>query len=141
MNQELLLELVANGELTEEGILAMGKEVRRGLLVDMLKDGIPSASKDQYRMMKLLEDMDGSALAKLKIGSDDDNADADRRAQLMIASMQRNLEGANPLKAGGGQVGHVPSVVAGEIPTVTAKPGEDSVGISELTYKEFSKED
>lgn len=141
MNQELLLELAAGTELTEDKILNLSQEVRRSLLVDMIKDGVPGASKDQYRLMKLLEDMDGSALANKKIGSDDDNADADRKAQLMIARMQQQLGGTNPLKQTGANNGGLPQVDVSEIPSITAKPGEDSVGISELNYKEFTKED
>ena len=88
MTHEELMKLAQTGELTEDAILQITQETRRSMLVGALSEGIPGG-KDMYRVMKLLEDMDGTALNMKKIESDDANADADRKASLFISEMNK----------------------------------------------------
>ena len=134
------MKLTQTGELTEDVILQITQETRRSMLVGALADGIPGG-KDMYRVMKLLEDMDGTALNMKKIESDDANADADRKASLIIAEMNKQLEGTNPFERqpeGGRIIDITPD--AKEIPVIAPKPEEDAIGVSNLTYDEFVKE-
>lgn len=141
MNQEELIKLAQSGELTEDTILQITQETRRAMLVNELAQGIPEG-KNMYRTMKLLEDMDSTALNMKKIESDDANADADRKAAVMIASMNEQLGGVNPFEVdpnGRREIDITPN--AEEIPTIEPKHEEDSIGVSALTYEEFVKEE
>jgi len=137
MTHEELMKLAQTGELTEDAILQITQETRRSMLVGALAEGIPGG-KDMYRVMKLLEDMDGTALNMKKIESDDANADAARKASILIAEMNKQLDGNNPFERQpeGGRIIDITPDVA-EIPVIEPKAEEDSIGVSTLNYDEF----
>jgi hypothetical protein len=138
MTHEELLKLAQTGELTEDLILKITQETRRNMLVAELQQGIPSG-KGIYRALKLLEDMDATALNVKKIDTDDDNADADRKASVMIASMNRQLDGINPFQANSDNQRPEKDITpdASEIPFIEPKHEENAIGVSSLTYDEF----
>ncbi len=139
MTHEELLKLAQQGELSEDLILKITQETRRSMLVNTLQDGIPGG-KDMYRVMKLLEDMDGTALNMKKIESDDANQDADRKAAVIIASMNKQLGGTNPFEVDPNEQGRREIDItppADEIPLIEPKCEEDAIGVSNLTYDEF----
>lgn len=140
MTHEELMKLAQTGELNEDIILKLTQETRRSMLVNTLAEGIPSG-KDMYRTMKLLEDMDATALNVKKLESDDANQDADRRAAMIIASLNKQLGGDNPFRVqdpGAPMRDITPD--ASEIPAIEPKHEEDAIGVSALTYDEFVKE-
>lgn len=142
MNQEELIKLANTSELTEDLILKLTQETRRSMLVAELTEGVPTG-KNIYRMLKLLEDMDATALNVKKIDTDDDNANADRNAALMIASMNKQLDGLNPfqLNSDAPRVEKDITPSASDIPVIEPKLEENAVGISSLTYEEFTVEE
>lgn len=142
MKHEELLALAQTGDLTEELIIKITQETRRNMLVQQLQGGIPEG-KDMYRVMTLLDSMDTTALNSKKLENDDANADADRKAGLMIASMNKQLDGINPFKAAVEQPRQMKDITpdASEIPVIEAKFEENSIGVSALTYDEFVKDE
>lgn len=139
MTHDELMKLAETGELTEDVILRITQETRRGMLTKMIQDGIPTDSKSSYRLMKLMEDMDATALNTKKIESDDKNADADRKAALTLAAIGQQLQGGNPFAVNGGKAPSIDSV-AKEIPNHNVSEDEKVIGISTMTYDEFTKE-
>tara|TARA_B100000767_G_C19721337_1_gene517415 strand:- start:933 stop:1361 length:429 start_codon:yes stop_codon:yes gene_type:complete len=138
MDQEALLKLAQSGELTEDAILQITQETRRSMLVNEIAQGIPEG-KNMYRVMKLLEDMDSTALNMKKLDDDSNSADADRKAGILIAVMNKQLGGTNPFERKvGGEKDITPDPT--EIPVIVPKSEEDAIGVSNLTYDEFVKE-
>ena len=139
MTLEKLQALVATGDLTGDLILQMTQETRRAMLTEMLSTGIPTG-KDTYRTMQLLTDMDSTALNVKKIDTEDAAADNDRKAALLISTMNGQLGGVNPFKQVGGITtpGQMPAVDHSTIPLIVPLLEEDAVGISTLTYDEFT---
>lgn len=136
MNHEQLLKLARTEELTEDLILQLTQETRRNMLVAELQNGIPEG-KGIYRALKLLEDMDATALNVKKIDTDDDNANADRNAALMIASMNKQLDGTNPFQSTSERPMKDITPKDDAIPVIEPKHEENAIGVSALTYDEF----
>lgn len=137
MTIEKLLADASTDNVDAEHILDLNMRVRKSMLTETLKGGIPTG-KQMYSTLKLLEDMDRSTLDKQKQVDDKDTADEDRRVALYIAALTNKVSPKEIFATGKEGVREV-NIPAGDIPDVTLLPEEGSVGLSELTYDEFTK--
>lgn len=142
MTHEELMKLAQTGDLTDDLVIKLTQETRRSMLVNTIAEGIPQG-KDMYRVMKLMEDMDATAFNSKKLESDDANADADRKAAVMISSMNKQIGGINPFEAGVGSPRQEKDITPDEsdIPVIDPKLEENAIGVSTLTYDEFIREE
>lgn len=139
MTHEELMKLAQTGDLTDDLVIKLTQETRRSMLVSSIADGIPQG-KDMYRVMKLMEDMDATAFNSKKLESDDANADADRKAALMISSMNQKIGSGNPFEVIDGEYKDITPDET-NIPTIEPKLEENAIGVSTLTYDEFIREE
>lgn len=142
MTHEELMKLAQTGDLTDDLVIKLTQETRRSMLVNTIAEGIPQG-KDMYRVMKLMEDMDATAFNSKKLESDDANADADRKAAIMISSMNKQIGGINPFESSVDSPRQEKDITPDEsdIPVIDPKLEENAIGVSTLTYDEFIREE
>lgn len=126
--------------LTDDEMLQYTQRIRRGFVDHTLENGFPSDPKEQAILLSAISDMDRTAIQNKRIGTDANQAEADRMAAMMIAKMSNQFNGADPFARGDGSapVREFPTIDETLLPEVTLVPGETEVGISELTYDELA---
>lgn len=124
---------------TDDEVLNYSQRVRRGFVDNILENGYPEDIKTQSMMLSALDSMDRAALTKKRLNSDDANAEADRQAAVLISKVAAQLGGRDPF-AVEQPVERVLEVDDTELPAVSLAPGETEIGLSNLTYEDFSKQ-
>lgn len=83
----------------------------------------------------LLNDIDKQTLAELKIKSDNQNADDNRRVAIMVANLNKQIHGdpnrVEPID------GTVERLLDFDIPQVELAPGETAIGLESETIADF----
>lgn len=122
-------------------MLDFTQRVRRDLIADMTRNGIPDENKDRATLLAALGDIDTQELNKAKIDAKSASTDVERQG---LEIFQRLLNGearmVNPFQrqAIEGEVEHtrtLPSLPA----AVDLVPGETDLGISDMNLPEFAK--
>ena len=72
---------------TENQDLEFTRDLRKRLIADMTKDKLPTDNRDRITLLTALNDMDRSALAVMKIKSDEGIGNKAAEAQAIIAAM------------------------------------------------------
>lgn len=72
---------------TESQDLEFTRDLRKRLISDMTKDNLPTDNRDRITLLAALNDMDRSALAVMKIKSDEGIGNKAAEAQAIIAAM------------------------------------------------------
>lgn len=136
MQLEDLQALAASGQLSEDDILRLTQGTRQAMLAKSLQSGLPEG-KDMYRIMNLLNDMDGTALKTKEMDNANDQADMDRRAAMFIHGVTQNLGGKNPFLADGSLKGRTLEPDKDAIPHINPTKEQIAVGVSDMTYDRF----
>lgn len=137
MQLEDLQALAASGQLSEDDILKLTQGTRQAMLSKVLASGLPEG-KDMYRVMNLLNDMDGTALKTKEMDNANDQADLDRRAAMFIHGVTQNLGTENPFLAQNPQQGgRVLEPDKDAIPHIVPTKEQTAVGVSDMTYEKF----
>lgn len=134
--QEKDLDVVTE-DMNDEAIVSFTQRKRKELVDEMTKGGLPTEKGDRIVLLSALVDMDRTAIAKMKIGSQEREGAADRSAALVAAKI---LSGMGP------QMGRVidstctretPALDDKDLPELELVPGETDIGLSTLTYEQL----
>lgn len=125
--------------MSEDDILRFTQRMRKGFVDHLTADGFPSDPKDQNTLLSAMADMDRSALQNKRIGSEANQAEADRLAAMAIAKMTSHFGAINPFEKQVGGVREIPAFDETDLPTVELVPGETDVGISDMTYEDMAR--
>lgn len=68
------------------------RDVRKQLVGHLMKEGVPKDIKEQAVLLTALTDMDRSAIARLRIKSEDNNTDKMASAALVVADLLRKTK-------------------------------------------------
>lgn len=133
-----------NVQMTDDEILAFTQGVRKQIIQKVVANGIPDDPKSQMVLLAAAGDMDRQALTKKRLNNDNNNAAADREAQLAIASIYQQVGNRSPFEATAGNVleGTVRVVEVPEklVPHLELVPGEMDIGLKDLTYSQFMED-
>lgn len=129
--------------MNDDDVLSYTQGVRKAIVDAKIAEGVEKLdAKDATVILSALADMDRQSLAKKKIQSDNNNAEADRLAQQIIAKTFSQLGNRSPFAAAPGEQTvkaipfEAPEVIVGEF---TELEGEAEIGISDETYSDFMK--
>ncbi len=134
----MAIEAVQRAFASDEETLLYTQRMRKRLIEEnLLFDGkLPNDEKMQGTLLMTLRDMDKQSLSLKKIASDAGNADLDRQAAMMIATINKGVT-ANPFAAPSGSRS-IPDP-GSEIPDIElSNHAELGIGISTETYDDFS---
>lgn len=130
----------AETEYTDDQNIAYTQQLRRQILTDVTKDGLPKDKESIDLVLEAARDIDRTALGNKRIQSGDRNSDSNHRVAMAVQQLQRSLGNANPFEVG--PDGQDPAIDQARfnddlLPDIEVKPGEMDVGHHEETYKEF----
>lgn len=131
-------ELILPANMSDDEALNYTQRIRKGFIDHSIKGGFPSDIKDQAMLLSAMSDMDRTAIQNKRIGTDASSNEADRLAALMIAKMSNHFGATDPFEVKDVNIREFPEINESLLPPVTLVPGETEVGISDLTYDEFS---
>lgn len=131
-NQVVIPEQVLNDDDT----LNLTRGIRQQILAVELEHGVPAESRDRRRLMDLLSQIDESSLLAKKLRSDDDNADADRKATLQVERIRSSLGNENVYLRPCKDI-TPPVIDLSALPDVEVMEGEMDTNVSTATYDEF----
>lgn len=125
-------------DLSAEGLLKYSQGVRKNLVKDMTRDGIPQDKSDRQVLLQALHDMDQTSVNRLKLDVDKENAANGRLAQDLVEKLfNHNPRGlaVNP----GHETDRIPAPKDDEIPDVELEEGETEIGLRQETSQDFLK--
>jgi len=112
------------------------RDVRKQLIGDLMKDGVPKDIKEQSVLLTALTDMDRSAIARLRIKSDDNNTDKMASAALVVAEVLRKTKPREFQVIEIDDSREIPMLPA-SIPSGTYNEGLMQQGTNNTTFDEF----
>ena len=112
------------------------RDVRKQLIGDLMKDGVPKDIKEQSVLLTALTDMDRSAIARLRIKSDDNNTDKMASAALVVAEVLRKTKPREFQAIEIDDNREIPMLPA-SIPSGTYNEGLMQQGTNNTTFDEF----
>lgn len=128
--------------MTDDEVLQFTQHKRKELVDTLCEKGVPTDPKEQQVLLAALGDMDRTALTKKRLNSDNNNAAADREAQLAIAAIYQRVGNRSPFEVDAnapieGVAIEVPEKLVEKLELV---PGETEIGVKEMTYSQFMGE-
>lgn len=123
-------------DLSAEGLLKYSQGVRKNLVKDMTRGGLPQEKSDRQVLLQALHDMDQTSVNRLKLDVDKENAANGRLAQDLVEKLfNHNPRGlaVDP----GHEVDHNPAPKEDDLPAVELEEGETEIGMRQETSKEF----
>lgn len=125
-------------DLSAEGLLKYSQGVRKNLVKDMTRDGIPQDKSDRQVLLQALHDMDQTSVNRLKLDVDKENAANGRLAQDLVEKLfNHNPRGL--AVSPGHETDHIPAPKDDEIPDVELEEGETEIGLRQETSQDFLK--
>ncbi len=112
------------------------RDVRKQLIGDLIKEGVPKDIKEQSVLLTALTDMDRSAIARLRIKSDDNNTDKMASAALVVAEVLRKTKPREFQAIEIDDNREIPMLPA-SIPSGTYNEGLMQQGTNNTTFDEF----
>jgi hypothetical protein len=126
----------------EERLIDLTQSTRERMIEDLTKDGLPDNNKDRRVLMELMADADSTSLAFMRLESETDDEAVNRRAAQMAVALTKELGDSNPFEGAVSKAPATPtSLPAGADNDLELEEGELDIGISDLTYDEFTEED
>lgn len=132
---------------TDDDRMAFTQGIRKRLINDMTANGMPSEKGDRMVLLAALGDMDRTALANKKIGSQERQGAADRQAAFIIqklANQNFNTPSGSPFEKPtieGEYTRVLPELDVSGLPELTLAPGETQIGIATRNFEEFMSGD
>lgn len=112
------------------------RDVRKQLIGGLMKEGVPKDIKEQSVLLTALTDMDRSAIARLRIKSDDNNTDKMASAALVVAEVLRKTKPREFQAIEIDDNREIPMLPA-SIPSGTYNEGLMQQGTNNTTFDEF----
>lgn len=112
------------------------RDKRKELINNILKEGVPKDIKEQSILLTALSDMDRSAIARLRIKSDDTNTDKMASAALVVAEVLRKTKPKEFQAHDIDDAREIPMLPA-SIPSGTYNEGLMQQGTNNTTFDEF----
>lgn len=129
--------------IAEDVVLERTQALRLRLLDRLVGDGEVPTDKDTVQLiLQTAADADRAALGNKRIKTEDKNAEADRLASKVIATIYSRVGNTNPFEVPVGDhvstsaPAHPETLLDGVVPV----PGELDQGISNMTFDTFGKE-
>ncbi len=129
--------------MNDDDVLSYTQGVRKAIVDAKIAQGVETLdAKDTTVLLSALADMDRQSLTKKKIQTDNNNAEADRLAQQIIAKTFAHLGNRSPFAAPVDE--HAIKAVPFEAPDViiggfVELDGEAEIGLADETYSDFMK--
>ena len=128
----------------EEQDVLLVREMRKRIIENYTKVELPKNPNEMQLLLAVLRDVDGSAISRMKIQSDERTAGNNIEAtKALMTSILKNID---PTKIGRAAVGDDVIDVTAHAPTLDDSiktrdfvPGEFDQGTKNLTYDEFMK--
>lgn len=121
--------------MTEDEVLHYTQGIRKDLVDDIIKEGVPTDNETRYALLTTLGDMDKQAMGNKKIAASLVGSESDRLVANALVMLGQQLQGKNPYEKDIG--GDIPTVDFTMLPSADLVPGEDEQGISSEKYDEF----
>lgn len=124
--------------LSNEEMLNFSQKIRKGLVSDMTRKGMPEDKDERSTLLQALRDMDQTSVNRLRLDVDKENNAGNRAAQEIV----NRLYQVNPygLRARPGEErDDIPEPEVGEIPEIEFSEGEKEVGLITETASDFLK--
>ena len=123
-------------DLSAESLLKYSQRVRKDLVQEITRGGMPDDKGDRQVLLQALHDMDQTSVNRMKLDVDKENSANARQAQEIVD----RLFGVNPygLRARPGEERtELPAPPDDELPEVDIDEGEKEIGLQSETSKDF----
>lgn len=140
MSENLPANVAEQQVMSDDDVLFYTQGVRKSLVHEMTKDGLPAEKGDRMVLLAALGDMDRSALGNKKIGAKERAGQADRQAAMLIAAMTGQLGNKSPFEvapASNQPLGRAPVLDESGLQELTLAPGETEIGLANVGFDEF----
>lgn len=124
--------------LSNEEMLNFSQKIRKGLVSEMTRKGMPVDKDERTSLLQALRDMDQTSVNRLRLDVDKENNAGNRAAQEIV----NRLYQANPygLRARPGEERDtIPEPSLDELPDIEFTEGEKEVGLITETASDFLK--
>lgn len=124
--------------VSDEDVLAYTRGKRQDLVEYLTQNGAPKCKEDQVVLLASLDGLDRSALSRMKIQAEQENAAMGASAAAMVAAVLSQVGTRNIYQVEGGVDREAPKLPA-EIPDPVVVEGELDTGTQNLDYDSFIK--
>lgn len=127
--------------LTDDDILRLTQGQRKKLLDHYTEKGIPSSIEEQEALMRLLADMDRTALGNKRVKTDEKLAGTNELVAQAITDVIKHFGGQNPFENNttGVIIDAIPQPDTKLLPAANPVPGEMNIGIETHDFNDFVK--
>lgn len=127
-------------DMTDDQVISFTQRTRRRFLKHMLEGGFPNDEKEQRVLLTALSDMDRTAIGNKRIGAAEKQSQSDTLVAQTLAELGRQFGANNPFQSDSPEtVNDFVPPPRHELPPANAVPGETDIGVSDVTYEEFTK--
>lgn len=131
-------DVEASEHLSDDDVLRFSQGIRKDLVTDMTKGGLPEDNKDRAMLLTALADMDRVAISNKRIGSQEKANGSNLLVAMAMAKLTENLGGKNPFETDV-TPGRTLDADLEKIPDVETVEGEMHIGAEDNCYEEFMK--
>lgn len=128
-----------DGENTEDADLEFTRSIRRDLILEMKKDGLPKDAKDRALLLAALNDTDRTALMIKKIKSDEGMGNKAAAAASMLATLLNDPRVKQIGVATVGSAREVAPALPSNLSDPVVKDGELDTNPVRETYASFTE--
>jgi len=128
--------------LTDDEIIRLTQGQRKKLLDHYTSNGIPATAEDQEALMRLLADMDRTALGNKRIKTDEKLAGTNELVAQAITDVIKHFGSKNPFENNnsGVIIDAFPEPDTKLLPSANPVPGEMNIGVESHDFNEFVKQ-
>lgn len=130
----------ASSSLTDDEAIRYTQRLRRQLIDEMAKGGLPNDPKDRTLFLRALSDMDQTALTNKRIGVEEGNNENNRAVVDLVSKLSRQFGGRSPFEVIDGEAGEIKEADEAALPPAETVPGEMRIGLEEMNYDDFVKD-
>lgn len=127
--------------MSDDDIIRLTQGQRKKLLDHYTEKGIPNSIEEQEALMKLLADMDRTALGNKRVKTDEKLAGTNELVAQAITDVIKHFGGKDPFanNTTGVIIDALPEPDVKLLPVANPVPGEMSIGIETHDFNDFVK--
>jgi len=127
--------------LTDDEIIRLTQGQRKKLLDHYTANGVPATAEEQDALMRLLADMDRTALGNKRVKTDEKLAGTNELVAQAITDVIKHFGGKDPFEnnTSGVIIDHIPQPDAKLLPAANPVPGEMNIGLESHDFNDFVK--
>ncbi len=127
--------------MSDDNIIRLTQGQRKKLLDHYTEKGIPNSIEEQEALMKLLADMDRTALGNKRVKTDEKLAGTNELVAQAITDVIKHFGGKDPFanNTTGVIIDALPEPDVKLLPVANPVPGEMSIGIETHDFNDFVK--